>query len=45
VFNEAATIEESISEVLQTPFNKEIIIVFDRFTDGTRGILAVVNNP
>ena len=39
VYNEMETIGEVIGAVRQTPFRKEIIIVDDYSTDGTRGYL------
>ncbi|MGE3154074.1 MAG: glycosyltransferase family 2 protein [Nitrospiraceae bacterium] len=42
VFNELATIDEIVSRVQQVPFEKEIIIVDDGSTDGTRAHLEVL---
>ncbi len=39
VYNEAATILEIIERVRRAPFDKEIIVVDDASTDGTRDIL------
>jgi glycosyltransferase involved in cell wall biosynthesis len=40
IYNEAATINEIVARVQKTPFDKEIIIVDDGSTDGTRAKLA-----
>lgn len=42
VFNEKATIRELISRVLDTPFDKEILIVDDASTDGTQEVLQQI---
>lgn len=39
VFNEATTLEELLRRVLQVDFRKELVIVDDQSTDGTREIL------
>ena len=39
VFNEAATIREIVAMVLDVPLDKELIIVDDYSTDGTRDVL------
>jgi glycosyltransferase involved in cell wall biosynthesis len=44
-FNEAETIEEIIEAVLASPFKKEILIIDDGSTDGTRNILEGINHP
>jgi glycosyltransferase involved in cell wall biosynthesis len=46
VFNEAATIREIVDKVLAVPLHKELIIVDDFSTDGTRDILhALAEHP
>src|SRR5262252_2984481 len=39
VYNEKATIDEILRRVIDTPFKKEIVLVDDCSTDGTRQIL------
>ncbi len=39
-FNEKPTIVASVKRVLDAPFNKEIVLVDDGSTDGTRAVLA-----
>ena len=39
VYNEAETIREIVAQVLSVPIEKEILIVDDGSTDGTREIL------
>jgi glycosyltransferase involved in cell wall biosynthesis len=44
-YNEAATIKELLSRVLDSPFTAEIIIVDDGSTDGTTSIVGSVSDP
>jgi len=44
VYNEKNTIKEIVSRVRKTPFEKEIIIVDDYSTDGTRELLKEIEN-
>ena len=45
VYNEKETIKEVINRVIYAPYRKEIILVDDGSTDGTRDILNGLNNP
>jgi glycosyltransferase involved in cell wall biosynthesis len=44
VFNEQATVRELVNRVLDTPFDKEIIIVDDASTDGTQEVLRQISD-
>jgi glycosyltransferase involved in cell wall biosynthesis len=44
-FNEKATIEAVVGQVLASPFTAELIIVDDGSTDGTRDVLATFDDP
>ena len=44
-FNEAATIEKSVQRVLDNEFEKELLIVDDGSTDGTKDILQRLRDP
>ena len=44
-YNEAGTIRDVLRRVLDTPYDKQIIVVDDGSTDGTREILAEIADP
>jgi len=43
-YNEVATIDEVVSRVLASPFTRELLIVDDGSTDGTRDRLATIDD-
>ena len=45
VYNERDTLMDLVDRVLATPFEKEILIVDDYSTDGTRELLRDYENP
>lgn len=45
VFNEIGTLSQIIQKVLEVPIKKELIIVDDGSTDGSREFLATLNDP
>jgi glycosyltransferase involved in cell wall biosynthesis len=45
VFNEAATIQRLLAAVMATSYRKQIVVVDDGSSDGTRDVLAGVDSP
>lgn len=45
VYNEVSTIQEILRRVLETSWEKEVVMVDDCSTDGTRDILATIADP
>lgn len=44
-YNEVATIDEVVARVLASPFTRELLIVDDGSSDGTRERLATIDDP
>jgi glycosyltransferase involved in cell wall biosynthesis len=45
VYNEESTVRQVVDRVLQTPYDKQIVIVDDGSKDGTRGVLEKIDSP
>ena len=45
VYNEKRTLKSAVEDIAATPYRKEIIIVDDGSTDGTRDIIGSLGQP